>query len=338
MNKHKIIITGILIIILTAFLASGLTYTLGHYLGKETKSIGFSLPDDFIPRWQEEAKYIKKYSENTGTQILTAIAEDDSDKQVEQIEELLKEGVDALLIVPVDSAALRDVVVKAYYQHVPVIAYDRLMVNMPIDYYVTVDMRDVGRLAAETLAKTSDHARIVYIGGSDTDNNAFLHKEGFGEALQQYTDKDFEIVGDWFTLDWRNDMAAEKMREFIATGQKFDAIVAGNDGLAGAAAEVARAAGVPLIFVSGGDGDPAACARIMAGEQTMTVYKPVQKLVEKAAQFAFDLLAGNNIATDRTTFNGLYDIPTYTVEPIVITKETIKNGLFNERCEMQTAQ
>ncbi|WP_230198126.1 substrate-binding domain-containing protein, partial [Megasphaera massiliensis] len=144
--------------------------------------------------------------------------------------------------------------------------------------------------------------KYVYIGGSEADNNAHLFKKGAMNVLQKYIDSgDIQIVYDQWSKDWNPAAALSNMENALtANNNQIDAVVAANDGTAGGAIQALTAQGLAgKIPVSGQDAELAAAQRIIEGTQTMTVYKPIKALAEKAAELAVKLAKGEDVGADK---------------------------------------
>ncbi|GAA1408995.1 sugar ABC transporter substrate-binding protein [Catellatospora coxensis] len=264
-------------------------------------------------------------------EIIYSNAQQDQSRQQQQAEAALNNGAQVLVLDPVDGAAAATIVSLAKSKNVPVISYDRLIQNAPVDYYISFDNERVGQLQGETLVnrlkelgKTSGD--IVMINGSPTDNNAKLFNKGAHSALDT---SGFKTVPtpDFFTPEWKPENAQKFMEGQIAQLGKdgFVGVYAANDGTAGGAISAMRAAGItPVPPTTGQDAELAAIQRIVGGDQYMTVYKAFKPEAEQAAEVAVALVRGEKPSTDRTVNNGAVDVPSFLLEPQAVTKDNIK--------------
>ncbi|GII05674.1 sugar ABC transporter substrate-binding protein [Planobispora takensis] len=259
-------------------------------------------------------------------------AAQDADEQLSQAEEALEEGAEVLVLTPVDSAAAAAIVERARSKDVPVISYDRLVLGTPVDYYVSFDNAKVGRLQAEALlAALGDKAgsgEILWINGSPTDNNATLFKKGAHETL----DGKVGIAAEFDTPEWNPENAKAWTARTLKSlnGRDLVGVYAANDGTAGGAIAAMRAAGLPAVPVTGQDAEIAALQRILVGRQHMTVYKAVRLEAEKTAELAFDLLSGKKPEMDSTVDNGAGAVPSLLLDPVTVTKDTIKETVVKD--------
>ena len=271
-------------------------------------------------------------------QIIYSNANQDATQQLSQAEAALTNGAQVLVLDPVDSAAAATIADKAKAQGVPVIAYDRLILNSDgVDYYISFDNEEVGKLQAQSLVDdlnqmNMENPTIVMINGSPTDNNAGLFKQGAHSIFDPLVaDGKLTIAKEYDTPDWSPDQAQNEMQQALtALGNKVDGVYAANDGTASGAIAAMKAAGLdPLPPVTGQDAELAGIQRILAGEQYMTVYKAIKPEAEAAAQLAYDLLTDANIPASmtngKTVNNGSIDVPSVLLTPIAVTKDKIES-------------
>ncbi|NVN97393.1 substrate-binding domain-containing protein, partial [Candidatus Nomurabacteria bacterium] len=223
---------------------------------------------------------------------------------------------------------------------IKIISYDRLVNNAPLDLYLSFDNEKVGEYQAQYVINAlkgkinkGSKLKVAYVGGSDLDNNSLVLRKGSYKVLQPLIDdKSIEIVFDKYTKDWNPDIAYSGIKDYLKkNNNKLDAVVAANDGTAfgsiTALAEVNLSGKIP---VSGQDAELAAARRIIAGTQTMTVYKPIPELASAAAEAALTLAEGNPIKADKIVNNGKMDVPSMLLLPIVVTKDNIDDTLIKD--------
>jgi D-xylose transport system substrate-binding protein len=287
--------------------------------------IGFSLGTLREERWQKDIDLFTQRAKKLGASVITEYANDNAQLQITQAESLIAQGVDVLVVVAQDGALAADIVTKAHAANIPVIAYDRLIAHPKLDLFVTFDSRVVGELEAREIVRRVPKGTYAYIGGSTTDNNAFLHKEGAMRVLKPLITKgDIKLAVDSFSPGWRPDEAYKTMKTYLQTGGRVDAVVAANDGTAGgviqALAEKDLAGTVP---VAGQDADLGACRRLVSGTQSATVYKSIKTLAYQAAEDAVALGRGDMIATGATISNGTAQTQARLLTPVLVTRETL---------------
>ncbi len=288
--------------------------------------IGFSLDTLQEERWQKDRDLFKAKAEALGADVIVQSANSDDAKQINQAENMISQGVNVLVVVPHNAEASAAIVEKAHAAGIKVLSYDRLIKNSDVDLYVSFDNERVGEMQAKAIVEKAPKGKYVYIGGSDTDNNAHLFKQGAFNILQPLIYKgDIKVVYDQWTKDWNPSNALNNMENALtANNNQIDAVVAANDGTAGGVIQALASQGLAgKIPVSGQDAELAACQRVVEGTQTMTVYKPIKKLAEKSAELAIQLAKGETIQTDKTVNNAKIDVPSILLDPIAVTKDNM---------------
>ena len=289
--------------------------------------IGFSMDTLKEERWQRDRDLFVKRAEERGAKVLVQAANSDDALQNAQAENLLTQGVQVLVVVPHNAKTTATIVESAHKMNVPVIAYDRLIRDSDLDYYISFDAVRVGELQAEYAAKHKPKGHYVLVGGAPTDNNAVLVREGQMKVLKPLIDKgDIKVVADQWAKDWQAVEALKIMENALTrNNNQVDAVVVSNDGTAGG---VIQALGEQKlngkVLVTGQDADLAACQRIVAGSQTMTIYKPIDALAAKAAEIAVALAKKESFGdTTRPVNNGRKDVPSILLEPIPVDKDNL---------------
>ena len=306
-----------------------ITFASAAFASKENPVIGLSLDTLKEERWQRDRDTFIEEAQKLGATVIVQSANSDDTRQVRDIESLISRNVDVLVIVPHNGAAMTRAVRSANQAKIPVIAYDRLILNAKIDYYLTFDNVKVGeaqaRYAVERLLRDRT-ARIVRIYGAPTDNNAKLFKQGQDNILNPLIKAGkIEVVHEDWVLDWKPENAKRIMNAAITrAGRKIDAVIVSNDGTAGGAIQALIEDDLAgKVLVTGQDADLAACQRILRGTQAMTVYKPLKNLAALAAKVAVDVAKGRKPATTTTLDNGVKKVPSILEEVITVDKDNL---------------
>jgi D-xylose transport system substrate-binding protein len=293
--------------------------------------IGLSLDTLKEERWQHDRDIFVAEAAKLGAEVVVLSANSDDTAQVRDIQSLISRRVDVLVVVPHNGDALDRAVKDANDAKIPVIAYDRLILKANIDYYLTFDNVKVGEEQAAYAAAhlpTGKKAKVVRIYGAPTDNNAKLFKEGQDKIVNQLVkDGKIEVVHEDWATDWKADVAKKIMNAAITKAGKasdIDLVLASNDGTAGGAIQALIEEGLGgKVLVTGQDAELAACQRIMAGTQAMTIYKPLKKLAELAAKVAVEVAKGGKPAVGSTLNNGLKDVPSIFEKVIAVDKNNL---------------
>ena len=294
--------------------------------GKKIK-IGFSMDTLKEERWHRDRDLLVKRAGELGAEVLVQAANGNDALQNSQAENMLTQGVDVLLVAPHNGKTAAVIVEAAHRAGVPVIAYDRLINDAEVDLYISFDNERVGQMQADYLVKRKPKGNYVLIGGAPTDNNAHLYHQGQRKVLDPYVARgDIFIVADQWARDWLAVEALKIMENALTrSDNKVDAVVAANDGVAGGAIQALaeqKLAGATLV--SGQDAELSACQRIAAGTQSMTVYKPIERLAFKAAEVAVRLARKQPQGeTTRGIGNGRIDVPSILLEPIAVDKDNL---------------
>ena len=282
-------------------------------------------------RWIGDRDNFVKRAQELGAEVFVQSANSDDTRQISDVDALLSRGIDALVIIPHNGAAMAKAVEKAHANGIPVLAYDRLITGCELDLYMTFDNVKVGELQAQFLADRLAAAgggkkRIVRIYGSKTDNNAALFKEGQDRVLQPLIASGaIEVVHEDWAQDWRPENAKRIANAAITNvGRNIDGILASNDGTAGGAIQALLEEGLAgKVLVTGQDAELSACQRIVAGTQAMTIYKPLTQLASQAAEVAVKMAKGRPIIARAELDNGRVKVPSVFLDVIAVTKENL---------------
>lgn len=297
---------------------------------EEEKSvkIGLSVVDLTLERWQHDRDIFTEKAEELGAEVIVQSADGDADKQLSTIQNMLSQGIDALVIIAANSDALTPVVEQANEQGVPVIAHDRLINNADISAYVSFDNVRVGEMQAEYLVERVPIGKYFLLGGEPSDHTAHMFREGQMNILDPLIQSgDIEVVGDQWAEAYSGEVALSHVENALtANNNDIDAIVAVNDSTAGGAIQALTAQNLAgKVLVSGQDADLAAVQRIAEGTQSMTVYKPIREIATTSAEIAVSLARGEEVAgkaSDKID-NGLKEVPFFKLAPISVDKDNL---------------
>jgi D-xylose transport system substrate-binding protein len=294
--------------------------------GKKIR-IGFSMDTLKEERWHRDRDLLVKRAGELGAEVLVQAANGNDALQNSQAENMLTQGVDVLLVAPHNGKTAAMIVEAAHRAGVPVIAYDRLINDADVDLYMSFDNERVGEMQAEYLVARRPRGNYVVIGGAPTDNNALLYHEGQKKVLEPFVSRgDIRIVSDQWARDWLAVEALKIMENALTrSDNKVDAVVAANDGVAGGAIQALAEQNLAgSTLVSGQDAELSACQRIAAGTQSMTVYKPIERLAFKAAEVAVKMARRQpHGEATRGISNGKIDVPSILLPPVAVDKNNL---------------
>ncbi|WP_436893848.1 D-xylose ABC transporter substrate-binding protein [Siccibacter turicensis] len=304
-------------------------------VGSQAKDIkiGMAIDDLRLERWQKDRDIFVKQAESLGADVFVQSANGNEETQMSQIENMINRGVDVLVIIPYNGQVLSNVVKEAKQEGIKVLAYDRMINNADIDFYISFDNEKVGELQAQSLLKKVPQGNYFLMGGSPVDNNAKLFREGQMKVLKPQVDSGkIKIVGDQWADGWLPENALKIMENALtANNNHIDAVVASNDATAGGAIQALSAQGLAgKVAISGQDADLAGVKRIIAGTQTMTVYKPITELATTAATIAVELGNDKQPQSNATLNNGLKEVPSRLLTPIEVDKSNIDSTVIKD--------
>jgi putative multiple sugar transport system substrate-binding protein len=318
-------------------------------------TVGLAMPTQSSERWINDAANMKAQLEAKGYNVEVQFAEDDVQAQVSQIENLIAKDVDCLVIAAVDSGALTTVEDQAKDAGIPIIAYDRLLMDTDaVSYYATFDNKGVGTAIGNYIkeAKDLDAAQaagesftIEFFMGSPDDNNALFLYNGVMEVLQPYLDDGTLVCksgrtsfDDTCILRWSQETAQQMCENYLSANyanEKVDILCTAFDGFAyGCKAALEGAGyqvGVDWPLITGQDAELMASKNIIAGSQTMSIYKDTRLLAEKCVSMVDAVLTGSEPEINDTEQydNGKIVVPSYLCTPQAVDKDNYKELLID---------
>jgi D-xylose transport system substrate-binding protein len=325
--RHRVAAAAAVVVLAATTVACGQEDTPAGGGGGDAK-IAFLMPDIASTRYElfDAPLFKAKIKELCGgCEVLYQNANADPAKQQQQANSMLAQGVKAIVIDPVDSAAAASIVQASQGQGVPVIAYDRPIPDKKADYYVSFDNEKIGQLIAQSLV---DHLKatkatggILEVNGSPTDAAAGLIKKGIHSAVDP---SGFKLLAEFDTPGWQPPKAQEWVSGQITRfpGQ-IAGVVAANDGTGGASIAAFKAAGAKVPPVTGNDAELAAIQRVIAGDQYNTISKPIKIVADAAAVIAHEFVQGKKPAGKTT----LFDTPSELFTPTVVTQQNVAEVL-----------
>lgn len=327
------------------------------------KKVGISMPTKSLERWNRDGSYLEEQFKKEGYDVEITYSDNDTDQQVNDIQNMISDNVDILVVAAIDGDTLSTVLADAKDQNIPVISYDRLIMNTDaISYYVSFDNYKVGQLQGQYIIDTLklDGSKKKYnmevTAGDPADNNATFFYNGAMDTLKKYIDdgtvkivskqQDFESVA---TPQWSTDEALNRMQNILSSyyadgKNQLDIVLCSNDSTALGVTQAIESdyAGKNTPLITGQDGDVANLKNILDGKQAMTVYKAVANEAVVTLKLVKSVLDGNTpdesltkefdceCSYDTDSYdNGTGKIPSYLLTPEVITKDNYKEKLVD---------
>ena len=317
--------------------------------------VGVAMPTKDLQRWNQDGENMKAQLEAAGYTVDLQYAANDIPTQVSQIENMIANGCEVLVIASIDGEALGTVLDQAKAADIPVISYDRLIMNSDaVSYYATFDNWNVGVKQGEYIVEALDLANagdktynIEYITGDPGDNNINFFFDGAISVLQPYIDAgklvvtsgqvDFETVA---TPAWKSETAQARMDNILSAyypdaltgGTTLDICLCSNDSTAlGVTNSLVSfgftAENIPVI--TGQDCDIPNTKNMISGLQAMSVFKDTRTLADQTMKMVADILAGNTPETNATYDNGVMEVPSYNCTPVFADASNYKELLID---------
>jgi D-xylose transport system substrate-binding protein len=309
--------------------------------GGEANKIALLLPETKTTRYEAKDRPLftaKVKALCPKCTILYSNASQDAAKQQQQAEAAITNGADVLVLDAVDVKSVGAIIKHANQKKIPVIAYDRLISDADIDYYVSFDNVLQGRIQAKTLlddlGAAANGKSIVMVNGAPTDPSAGDYKKG---AHQVFDKSGVKVAKEYDTPDWSPDKAQRQMEQAITALGKdgFAGVYSANDGMASGIIAAMKSAGIKPSSrpTTGGDSEAAAIQRILTGEQYSTIYLANKKQAETSAQLAVAAAQGKAAPAglvNAKVDNGTEQVPSVLLSPIAVTKDNIKDTVIKD--------
>ncbi|MGW1585591.1 multiple monosaccharide ABC transporter substrate-binding protein [Streptomyces sp. NPDC002386] len=317
-------------------------------------TIGIAMPTKSSERWIADGRNVEKNLQAKGYKTKLVYGEDDPDTQVSQIENLITQGVKGLIVAAIDNKSLNNVLQEAADAHIPVIAYDRLILGTKnVDYYASFDNEKVGKLQGQYIVDRLGLGKgkkgpfnLELFAGSNDDNNTKYFFGGAMSVLQPYIDKKQLVVRSGqtalnkvTTLRWDGTTAQKRMEDILTSSYKsgrVDAVLSPYDGISIGILSALKSDGYgsgskALPVITGQDAELASVKSIISGQQTQTVYKDTRQLAKVAATMVDDVLQGKKPQVNdvKTYDNGSKVVPAYLLQPVSVDKSNYKQVLVD---------
>ncbi|HET9379560.1 MAG TPA: multiple monosaccharide ABC transporter substrate-binding protein [Streptomyces sp.] len=324
-------------------------------------TIGIAMPTKSSERWIADGNNVRKNLESKGYRTKLVYGEDDPDQQVSQIENLITQGVKALIVAAIDNKSLNNVLQQAEEADIPVIAYDRLILGSEnVDYYASFDNEKVGELQGTYIldklglkdGSEKGPFNIELFAGSNDDNNTKYFFQGAMNVLKPYLDKGDLVVrskqtrlNQVTTLRWDGGTAQKRMDDILTSAYKrerVDAVLSPYDGISIGVLSALKSddygsKSKPLPVLTGQDAEIASVKSIASDQQTQTVYKDTRKLAEVASAMVDAVLNGEKpeVNDTKTYDNGAKVVPSYLLDPVSVDKSNyreilVEGGYYSE--------
>jgi D-xylose transport system substrate-binding protein len=300
----------------------------------EPVKVGFLLHSVSHDRWQRDKDLITENVEALGGEVLFRQANNDQMTQNKQARELIDLGADVLVVVSSDQDLSAEIIRMAHQKEVPVVAYDRLIKDCDLDFYVSTNSVRVGELQAAFMTSIVPKGNYGLIMGDEHDNNALMLFIGQMNKLQDKIENgNIRIVYSEYTTSWTPEEGYRCAKEMLEqNNNEIDAIIAGSDELAYGIHQALQEAGLlGQVGIVSQDADLRVIRQIVKNNHTATIYKPLGEMARKTAEVAIKLAKKQKIDKDYSTVsNGKRLVPAYELEPILVNKDNITSTVVAE--------
>lgn len=312
--------------------------------------IGVAMPTKDLQRWNQDGSNMKAELEAAGYEVDLQYANNEIATQVSQIENMISGGCSALVIASIDGSALGTALAAAKEANIPVIAYDRLIMESDaVSYYATFDNYMVGTIQGNYIVDALDLENaagpfnIELTTGAPDDNNARFFFGGAMDVLNPYIESGklvvksgqvkFEEVA---TPNWSTEESQKRMENIISAnysdGTKLDVCLCSNDSTAlGVTNAIDSSYNGDFPVITGQDCDIASVKNIIAGKQSMSIFKDTRTLASKVVEMVNAIMTGSEVpVNDTETYdNGTGVIPSFLCEPVFADKDNYKELLID---------
>ncbi|WP_430812848.1 MULTISPECIES: substrate-binding domain-containing protein [unclassified Carboxylicivirga] len=298
--------------------------------------LGFIYSSPETDRYVKEASYFKYYAERQGATVYVEHGNGDAAAQEQKAIELIERGVDGLALIAVNANTAAAIVRKAQEHGVKVMAYNRLIKNSELDFFVSGNNDVLGKMMVDELLRVKPSGEAIILGGDKYDRNAVELMASVKKYLKPHLESGRVSVGyETYIEEWSKENAAYELDQYISnTGRVPDLIFAGFDGIAAGCIEVLKKHNVDKeVFISGQDATLEGVRNIMAGHQQMTAFHPLKKTSEQAAAVMLQLVAGKQKANQLSTAtinNGQKEVPVLQIPSVAITRDNLEQVLVDE--------
>jgi D-xylose transport system substrate-binding protein len=292
----------------------------------QSVKIGFVLSTMQEERYQKDKKYFEDAAKKLGAEVVFASADNSERTQAQKVENVLSKGVKALVIQPVNSDAAGALVKAAKDAKVPVIAYDRIIKNGDLDYYVTQDSCEVGRLQADAAVKAlGGKGNVLILSGQDGHSVAQEITRCNLEALKKHPG--MKVVLQKTHANWSGSLAQATVENALSKNKNdIQAILANNSGMANGAVQAVEGQKLTgKVFIAGADADLTSIRNIIAGKQSFEVFKAIQPLAEKAAEVAVKAAKGETVTSEYKVNNGTKDVTSFNTAVFAVDKSNFED-------------
>ena len=314
------------------------------------KKVGVSMPTKDLQRWNQDGANMESKLKEAGYEVELQFAANDVQQQLQQVETMISNGCDVLVIAAIEGSSLGEALDMAKKANIPVIAYDRLIMNSDaVSYYATFDNYKVGTVQGQYVVDTLDldnaqgPFNIEFTAGDPGDNNAGFFFNGAMDVVKPYIESGkLNVVSGQKTFDevatpsWATETAQSRaeniLSSYYADGTNVDVWLCSNDSTAlGVENALATNYSGKYPIITGQDCDIENTKNMIAGKQSMSVFKDTRTLANQVVKMVGQILSGATVdVNDTSTYNnGVITVPSYLCEPVFADANNYKTILID---------
>jgi D-xylose transport system substrate-binding protein len=291
------------------------------------------LPHLTLKRYLVEKDAFTAKVEELGGKVIFMSADNDEEKQMQQVKDILNQGIDILVLDPVNRFKAAELIRLAHDKGVKVISYDRLAANCDVDAFITFDASAIGKQMTSYALKKKPQGEYIIVGGDKSDINAILINESVEKTLgPSVKSGNIKIQYKTFIEKYSFDDAQNELITCFKLSQKVpDVIITAGDVLATAAiAALKDFDSDGKVIITGQNSDLLALKNILKGKQAMTIYKPVKKMAVLTAEIAVNLSKHKKVNQyfKNTLFNGSINVPSTFMDVVTVDATNIKSTVI----------
>ncbi len=320
----KILVKGVLFALLIQMFAfQGFGQT-------DSMKVGFILANLFVERWQKDKIYFEERMHELGANVVFKDCYDQPENQLAAAVELVEQKVDAMVIIAVDAVAAAPIVTICKEAHIPLLAYDRLILDAPLEYYITFNSIQAGELMAAAVVDRLPKGKILYLGGPPDDHNSVLIRQGVFNVLDKQK-RHYEVTSTQ-VISWTELDAYLTINDVLANDKAIpDAIICAADVLTrGALAVMDEQNTLGKVLLTGQDAELDICRSITRDEVLVTIYKPGKELAYRAAEVVVSIVKSTYTPPEETLFNGMVKVPAILLQPSPVTQESLGSTVISD--------
>jgi D-xylose transport system substrate-binding protein len=301
--------------------------------------VGFILPNLIDTRFQKEKDYFTTKVKELDGEAIVMNGDNNDVLQIQQANDLIREGVKVLVIACVNKYTAAQIVRNAHEKNIKVIAYERIIANCDLDYFISFDNVKVGELMANYALQKKPTGNYILLCGDKSDQNAIWVRQGYLNVLTPAINAGkIKIIYQTYVEDWLPANAEFEMNQCLGLSASApDVILSSYDGMSsGAIRALERSKIDSLPIITGQNAELESCRNIVKGKQSITIYKAVKPEAETAATLAMQLARKEKVVTNQIISNGTKDVPSILLDPVLVDANNMKSVVIKDNFQKES--